>query len=486
MHDPTRLETGPAGRVSSSAQRRPNIIIVMTDDQGAWALGAAGNPDIVTPNLDALAADGLLLERFFCASPVCSPARASFLTGLTPSAHGVHDWISDAHVGPGAVDFLQGQRLLTDDLADAGYRCALVGKWHLGANDRPRAGFVHWFAHQRGGSTYYDAPVVRDGELAQETGYITDAFTDDACRFIEAEAARGADEPFLLCVNYTAPHSPWKGNHPDELTSLYDDCAFDSVPQADPHPWARLREDGSHQEGEPDVRAALVGYFAAITGVDRGVGRILDTLRAHDLEENTLVIFTSDNGFSCGQHGFWGKGNGTDPLNTYDSSVLVPFIARHPGRIPPGRRSREMLAAYDVRATLLDYLGVAASSLPHSPGRSFAALLTGAGSARPATERVVIGDEYGRVRMIRTDDWKYVRRFPDGPDELYDLVADPAESRNLVRDPEQRERVDRMAEEMADWFSAHSFTRHDGRALPVSGLGQKRLDHLPDAFVERT
>src|SRR5699024_2939488 len=137
-----------------------------------------------------------------------------------------------------------------------------------------------------------------------------DVFTDAAVRFIEEESQR--TEPFYLSLHYTAPHSPWAGQHPDDLTGLYADCPFDSMPQEETHPWVPMVQ-GHPVGGEADTRAALEGYFAAVSGVDRGVGRVLATLEARGLRENTVVIFTSDNGFSCGQHGIWGKGNGTFP-----------------------------------------------------------------------------------------------------------------------------------------------------------------------------
>ncbi|HVX46627.1 MAG TPA: sulfatase-like hydrolase/transferase [Mycobacteriales bacterium] len=454
---------------------RPNVVFVVTDDQGPWALGCAGNDEIHTPNLDALATGGLRLSRFFCASPVCSPARATLYTGQIPSRHGVHDWLAGGQVGPDRIDFLAGRTLLTDVLSTAGYRCGLVGKWHLGANDRSRPGFVHWFAHQFGGGPYFDAPVVRDGRLETQPGYLTYALSDGACDFVEAEADR--EEPFFLALHYTAPHSPWTGNHPPELTDLYADCAFATCPQGERHPWTPVME-GRPVGGEPDDRAALTGYFAAVTGVDLGVGKLLSTLDRLDLQESTLIVFTSDNGFNCGHHGIWGKGNGTYPQNMYDSSVMVPAIISQPGRIPGGRVSDSLLSAYDVFPTVLDHVGVAAE--PPGPGRSFAPLLCGAEIAE--RDRVVVFDEYGPVRMIRTRDWKYVRRWPSGPDELYDLRNDPGETRNLVAEPSHAGRVADLRAELDGWFAQYADPAHDGRFLEVGGRGQVTRDDQPHAF----
>ena len=132
-------------------KKHPNIVFILTDDQGYWALGCNGNDEIITPNIDKLAEEGARFENFYCASPVCSPARASLLTGRIPSQHGVHDWIREGNTGPNSIEYLKGMRGYTDDLADAGYQCALSGKWHLGNSIVPQKGFQLWYVHQRGG-----------------------------------------------------------------------------------------------------------------------------------------------------------------------------------------------------------------------------------------------------------------------------------------------------------------------------------------------
>ncbi|WP_154605043.1 MULTISPECIES: sulfatase-like hydrolase/transferase [Arthrobacter] len=462
--------------MASSTARQPNILFILSDDQGPWALGCAGNQDIHTPTLDALAADGTRLENFFCVSPVCSPARASLMTGQIPSRHGVHDYLTGVEVGAQAPDYLAGQEIFTDVLADHGYRMGLSGKWHLGANDAPRKGFVHWYGLEGGGSPYLGATMYRNGTREEVTDYLTDIITDDAHAFLDREAAR--KEPFFLTVNYTAPHKPWKGQHPKEFQDLYADCAFDSCPQEEPHPW-QPTVDGVAIGGEPDVRAALVGYFAAVSAMDAAIAGLLEHLEKLGIAENTLVIFSSDNGFNCGHHGVWGKGNGTFPQNMYDSSVKVPAIFHWPGRIAAGQLRQELLSAYDVAATILDLAGLDPAPFETGPGSSFAPLLRtdstpeagGTADAR-AGNAVVVYDEYGPVRMIRTRDFKYVHRHPHGPHELYDLAADPGERMNLMHDAVAHPAVAGLRSRLAGWFAQHGVPEFDGASLPVAGAGQ--------------
>jgi choline-sulfatase len=490
-----------ASRQSGVGGDRSNVVVIVTDDQGPWAMGCAGNPEIRTPNLDRLAATGVRFRHFFCASPVCSPARASLLTGRIPSYHGVHDWLKDGNGGAQKpIEYLAGLTAYTDVLAANGYRCGMSGKWHLGDSPTPQKSFSHWYVHQTGGGPYYDAPMIRDGQLIREPGYVTDRITDEALAYLDARAAdagpagpgaeAGGRTPFYLHVCYTAPHSPWIDNHPRELVDSYADCAFASCPQETPHPWA-----GSLTHNSMGNRAALQGYFAAVTAMDLNVGRILDRLEQHGLREDTLVLFTSDNGFSCGHHGFWGKGNGTFPLNMYENSVTVPTLVSRPGHVPSGVVSDALLSHLDVFPTLLDYCGLDVPDAQALPGRSFVPLLRGRATggddyvvaatdvtdgARDASDGGVragrrIHDEYGPVRMCRTRDWKYVHRYPYGPHELYDLTNDPDERANLIDDASGAAARRELKAELDGWFLRYVDLARDGVREPVTGKGQLDL-----------
>ncbi len=452
----------------------PNLLLIISDDQGAWAWGRASDGAVDTPHLDALAERGTVLERFFCASPVCSPARASLLTGRPPSWHGVHDWLAGAHSGPEAADYLGDQPRLTSALAERGHRVGLSGKWHLGRSDHPRPEFDHWFALDAGGTPYGGAQFHRrtgDGvQSSRVEGYVTDTIADDAIDFITDAADRGG--PFCSVVTFTAPHSPWIGQHPEEYVAPHRGRQVigpDGVPvdREPPHPWLATRA-GQPLAGESDPDEALAGYLGSIAAMDAAIGRILAAVESHSLTEDTLVVFTSDNGFSTGHHGVWGKGNGTWPLNMYDSSVLVPFIAAGPP-IAAGQTRQELVSGYDLASTLCALTGADASPFAEGPGQSFADVLTGAPGGRGD---VVVHDEYGDARMIRTEEWKYVHRAVDGRHELYHLLSDPAERNNLVDRPEHEVVRTELASQLRDWVARHAHPERRADGLTVSGSGQ--------------
>ncbi len=449
--------------MASKNPSQPNIVFILTDDQGAWALGCSGNEDIHTPHIDLLAAKGIRFDNFFCASPVCSPARATILTGKMPSQHGVQDFIKKGSLREDAIEYLADQTGYTDVLSANGYVCGLSGKWHLGDSFTPQKGFSHWFTIPKGMGPYMNAPMIRDGEWVEQSGYITDVITDDAIDFMERNVHH--DSPFYLSVHYTAPHDPWTADqHPQHLLDIYKDCAFNSCPQTQVH------DDAVYRYDKEDAMQCLQGYFAAVTGIDRNVGRLMEALDALGLSDNTLVVFTSDNGFNCGHHGIWGKGNGTFSLNMFDTSVKVPMIMMHPGSIPEGKVCQELLSQYDIMPTLLDYVGLYPNDVQGLPGQSFVPIL----QEHPSSmrEHVVVYDEYGPVRMIRSKAWKYIHRYPYGPHELYDLVHDPGETVNLAGVDTYQDVVHTMKHQLEQWFVHYADPDRDGVRQPVKGNGQ--------------
>jgi arylsulfatase A-like enzyme len=207
--------------------------------------------------------------------------------------------------------------------------------------------------------------------------------------------------------------------------------------------------------------------------MDRNVGRLLDWLEAAGLRENTLVVFTSDNGMNMGHHGVYGKGNATFPLNMFEESVKVPFIVSQPGIVPQGGVCAELLSHYDFLPTILEYSGTPAPDLGALPGGSFAPLLRG--EEFRGREQVVICDEYGPVRMVRTKHWKYIHRYAYGPNELYDLRNDPSEKANLAGEPACQAKVAEMRARLEEWFLRYSEPCRDGLREAVTGSGQVGL-----------
>ncbi|NQT91154.1 MAG: sulfatase-like hydrolase/transferase [Lentisphaerae bacterium] len=451
----------------------PNILIIMSDDQGPWAMGCAGTPELSTPTLDRLAAEGTRFENCFCASPVCSPARASFLTGRIPSQHGVHDWIKSGNIlvedgvtwcgKDRPVEYLAGMTAFTDVLAANGYVCGLSGKWHLGASAVPQKSHAYWCAHSLGGDSYTDYFIFDNTpDMSRRTEYVTDFFTDRAIDFLDQHGRE--NPPFCLSVHYTAPHAPWRQNEqPPEVWAQYGGCEFGSLPLLPSHPWSDWRQTPGQR------REMLQGYFTTITAMDTAIARLLDKLDALGIAEETLVFFTSDNGYNMGHHGVYGKGNGTFPLNMYEESVKVPFIARCRGRVPAGVLNTDLVSHYDFMPTILDYLGLENPVATELPGQSFAGILRG---AEGGDEAVVVCDEYGPVRMIREREWKYVHRYPYGPHELYCLAEDPQEANNLADDARCGEVLARLRGRLEEWFLQYTDPSRDAARQPTRGKGQ--------------
>ncbi|OGV31145.1 MAG: sulfatase [Lentisphaerae bacterium GWF2_45_14] len=462
----------------STDSSKPNVIFILTDDQGYWSLGAYGNREAKTPSLDSLAANGMRFDNFFCVSPVCSPARASLLTGRIPSRHGIHDFLNGGDVkdlsvepnGKGvAIEYLEGQPGYTDFLNDAGYTCGISGKWHLGDSHNPQKGFKYWEVHAKGGGHYYNAPMMKNGKVYYEKSYITNVITDNALLFLEQQ--KHEKNPFYLSVHYTAPHSPWdKEEHPAEYYNyFYDNCDFESVPDGIlPAEWIESLSIPVKEKEER--RKYLSGYFAAVAAMDANVGRILEWLDKNSLTQSTLICFSSDNGMNMGHHGIYGKGNATFPLNMYEESVKVPFIMSLPGRIPQGAVSNDLLSHYDFMPTLLEYLGIDMPDDDKLPGKSFVPLLNG--EKIDNKKAVVVFDEYGPVRMIRNEKFKYVHRYPYGPFEFYNLKDDPNETVNLYDNPDFKSKILEMRSALYNWFNKYIDPEFDGVKEPVDGGGQ--------------
>ncbi|MFB3826290.1 MAG: sulfatase [Bryobacteraceae bacterium] len=406
---------------NARAASRTNVVFFLTDDHGAWAVGPWGCPEMHTPNLARLAAGGTRFDRAYASTPVCSPSRMTYMTGKLPSAHGVCDALMKQDVqGPQRKRFLDGQLTYTELLAKNGYTVGLSGKWHMGDDEHPHAGFTYWCTIPGGGGTYRDPEFIKNGATVKTKGFKTDLVGDFAIEFLEANKQR----PFFLYVPFFAPHTPFD-YQPARYRDIYKDCPFSCFPEPPRHPQRRWSFEKYHGN-----RETKLAYSALVSGMDHNVGRILARLEELGLRENTLVVFSADQGWNAGHHGVWGKGNATIPFNMYEESIRVPLIWNHPGRIRAGQVVSPLVSSYDFFPTILDYLGISAPADRRRVGRSYSAFLRG---ESPAWRKELFF-EYCYVRAIRTENLKYVERADNWPSELFDIEADSSETVNVIGD----------------------------------------------------
>ena len=382
-----------------------NIVFIITDNQGAWSLGCYGNPDIRTPHINRLAQEGMRFAGAYCVNSVCSPTRATYLTGLIPSQHGVHCYLGgekpDAQMGPDAYNTIAEFETLPRILNEAGYTCGLVGKWHLGDSLNPHEGFTYWFNRPKGHtSTFYDDDLIWQGQVYREPRYTTEVVTEHALDFLKNHRR----DPFFLYLAYNGPYGLGQSMtrlHQNRHTAYYADKDLPSFPREPVHPWL------VHNRQIINNPVSIRGYAASVSGVDDGVGAVLNALDELGLSDDTLVIYTSDQGLCGGHHGMWGMGDHSRPLHTYEETVHIPLIFRHPGRIPAGAVCNHRTCTYDFMPSLLDHLSMGKKIPAQSPGRSYAPLLRGQTIEWDNT----IFHEFENARMIRTDAWKYTWRY---------------------------------------------------------------------------
>jgi choline-sulfatase len=438
--------------VSRSA---PDIVVFLTDDHAQWGLPCYGDGVIAAPSLDRLAAGGTVFENGFTATPVCSPARASFLTGLMPAQHGIHDFLQSQP----RFDrpWLDGLPTLAQRLSAEGYHCGFIGKWHAGRDAEPHPGFDHWFALNGEYPIHHDGDngFSRNGVIERETGNLTDILTREARRFL---AERDRHRPYFLFVGHYATHSPWIGQ-PERLVANYRHADFS-------HLDAGTLVTGLVNPESPGADAAArqearAHYCAAVSHIDESVGTILADIAGQGGLAETLVVYTADHGLCLGQHGIWGKGNATRPQNMLDRSIAIPLIMAGPG-VPAGQRSAAFASHCDLHATLLSAAGAPAE--PRSPGHDLLPVLSG---ESPAAEMVF--GEYGDLRMVRDAEYKLLA-WRDGRQTLHAVGAGEDETEVLAEAPETEEIRQRLARQLEAFFSglSGSIHTHDGSYLPLT------------------
>jgi uncharacterized sulfatase len=416
-------------RPRATAQR-PNVLFVYTDDQAMWSIGAYGRKDTRTPALDRLAREGVTFDAAFTTTPVCSPSRAGLMTGLYSTQVGIRDWLNpkaepSAGLAPAIV-------VWPELLKAHGYATMLFGKWHLGIEDQyhpTRNGFDDFYGFRAGGVAPRNPELETEGETAVREGFLGDLITDRALRFIR-ENAGGT---WLAAVHFREPHAPYAPTSDEDAAAMADvDIALPDVPGLPVERVRKLRRE----------------YLASVRSIDRNVGRLMALLAELKLDETTLVVFTSDHGYMIGEHGLHHKGNGSWIVqgrsgprpNMFDDALRVPLIVRQPGRVPAGARVSRTVTQLDHFATILHWVGLKTPPNLKIEGRDASALF--AGQAAPGWDDTYFGQydmkhtREARMRMVRTPRAKLIRHFEDGSlDELYDLAADPGETKNLASDP---------------------------------------------------
>jgi len=430
------------GERAAETDRRPNLIMVLTDDQRYDALGLL-NPLLETPQLDRLAREGVHFRNAFVTTSLCSPSRASILSGRTMRSHGVVD--NNSPTPAGFESF-------AERLQAAGYQTAFIGKWHMGSSDAsPKPGFDHWVSFEGQGSyapmTAFGTPAMLNvnGEQVPQDGYVTDVLTRYAVEWIEA---RG-DRPFFLLLSHKAVHLPFTpaGRH----VGQYAGVDFPDPPSQDldarqgPVPmwlhdqrnsWAGV---GFPYYSERPVDDIQQDYYGALSAVDDSLGALLQAGRPEAFGRDTVTLYTSDNGFMFGEQGL------LDKRAAYEASMRVPLILHGPGRFSEAREVTGLARNIDIAPTLLDLAGVAIPD--HYEGRSLVPLADGV-DAGP--DPALVYEYYWEFNYpqtpstfaLRDDRYKYVQYHGVwDTEELFDLEADPHELHNLIQAPAQQNRV---------------------------------------------
>jgi arylsulfatase A-like enzyme len=429
--------TGLARQYSRPIAPRPNLIVVLSDDHRWDALGAAGNPAILTPVMDGLVRDGVYFRQATVSVSQCHPVRASLLTGVPSYRHGVY---SVQFQAPGVEETLCRRPTVASLLREAGYRTVAVGKFHLPSPpwacgfDKTRT----WLPY--GAADYQDPELFRGGSERRRTvhGFTQEIFADDAVNFVRSKAAR--KRPFLLWLGFTAPHFPYEPN-PERIAALYAGRSDEELlPPGFPRDVAA--NDWRH-------------YDEAVSYLDEQVGRVLAALRETGLAERTVVVLLGDNGYMMGERGLGGPGSRADGKRVpYESSLRVPFVMSGPG-LPKGLVSDLPVSSLDLPPTLLSLAGVPA---PASwAGRDLMAALAGTIEVREAFSEWSDedSDKHGHLafRAVRTPAHKLiVWKDPARGEELYDLAADPAETRNLIADPAAQEVLRDLRSRLLAWM----------------------------------
>ncbi len=470
----------------SKGTKRPNVLLILCDDLRWDSLSAAGHPHLATPSIDRLATEGVHFKNAFCTTSLCSPSRASILSGLYAHSHRVVDNFTDYPANLPSFPLA---------LQAAGYETAYIGKWHMGEeSDEKRPGFDYFVTH-KGQGKYYDTEFNVDGRRQVKPGYYARVVTAMAEEWLK----RPRQKPFLLMLGHKAPHSFYipeeKYEHAfDDVRIDYPDTAFrlDTKPawiEQRLHTWHgiygplfdwRKEFPDSSPEAVKDFAAMTRAYWGTILSVDDSVGQLYQTLSSLGQLDDTLIVFMGDNGLLGGEHGM------VDKRTMHEPSIRIPLIVRYPKAFPHPREIEAMVLTVDIAPSILDLCG--AAPLKDIHGRSWMSLAQGA----DAGWRTSWFYEYNyekqfpytpNVRGVRTDDWKYVH-YPHGDGgldrhraELYDMKNDPEERHNLMDDPQHTSLIEELKAELERLMNS------TGLAADAMPLDQGIKKELPDESI---
>ncbi|RMG00602.1 MAG: N-acetylgalactosamine 6-sulfate sulfatase [Planctomycetota bacterium] len=429
------------GRSAFAAQRaHPNVVVILADDQGWGDVSLHGNTNLRTPAIDSLGRDGTLFDRFFVC-PVCSPTRAEFLTGRYHLRGGVRG------VSTGGERLDLDERTIADVFKAAGYTTACFGKWHNGSqypyhpNGR---GFDEYFGFTSGHwGMYFDPPLDHNGRLVQGKGYITDILTEKAMEFIEEHRRR----PFFCYLAYNVPHSPFEV--PDRFYRRFANAEI------------TMRNRDPEKEELDKTRAAL----AMVECMDWNIGRLLETLDRLNLEQDTIVVYFSDNGPNSWR---WNGGMKGRKGSTDEGGVRVPFMIRWPGKIPGGKKVTQIAGAIDLLPTLAELCGVEVPNDRPLDGRSLVPLLL---EDDPKWEDRMIFSHWGGRVSVRTQRFRL-----DNEGRLFDMLNDPGQTKDVAEAFPEIAR--RLRNAQAAWKEELLPRGDDDRPFPV-GYREHPFTYLP-------
>jgi len=444
------LFMGPGAAAREEKPR--NVIFILSDDHRYDFMGfMPGAPAWVeTPNLDRMAAGGALLENAFVTTSLCSPSRASILTGQYAHRHQIVD--NDSPIPDGTVFF-------PGFLQAAGYRTAFIGKWHMGnVSDMPQPGFDYWVSFS-GQGVYFDPLLNVNGKREEVKGYTTDLLTDHAITWLEQQRKKEPDQPFFLYLSHKAVHAEFeaaprdKGRYAGKPIPYPATMAQTEANERGKPDWVRAQRNSWHgvdylYEGALEFDDFYRAYAETLLGLDEGIGRVLDWLEKTGLDETTLVMYMGDNGFQLGEHGL------IDKRTAYEASIRVPMLAYAPGLIEPGSVITPMVRNIDIAPTVLELAH--ANSTIKMDGRSFLPLLHGEPAHWPLEMLYEYFWEYPfphtpTTFALRDQRYKYIFYYGLWDTaELYDLETDPQERHNLIDVPAEQERAKEMKARMWD------------------------------------